>query len=88
VVYVTAIHLEGDERHEHIASVRWHNPADGASDQSTREQMIDWINSGGDARVTDGIREVSVRVVNGDRPYLRTWADDVFTDNLLALPRY
>jgi Protein of unknown function (DUF3892) len=88
MVYITQIHLEGGERHEHIASLRWRNPDDGATDQSTRAQMVEWINQGGDARVTDGVREVVVRVVAGNPPYLRTVADGVYTDNLLALPRY
>jgi hypothetical protein len=88
MVYVTAVHLEGGDRHEHIASVRWTNPAEGTSDQSTREQMVDWLRRGGDARVSDGVREVSVHVVEANPPYIRTWADGVYTDNLLALPRY
>ena len=88
MVYITEVHLEGGERHEHIASVKWRNPADGASDQSTREQMVEWLRGGGDARVTDGLREVSVGVVEANPPYIRTFADGVFTDNLLALPRY
>ena len=88
MVYVTAIHLEAGEHHEHIASVRWRNPADGASGQSSRAQMVEWIDNGGEARVSDGQREVRVGVVRVSPPYIRTYADGVWTDNLLALPQY
>lgn len=90
MVYITAIHMTGGSGHEHIASVRWKDPADQATDHSTRSTMVDWIqNKGGDARVKDGSgHDVQVGVVDGRPPYIRTYADKVWTDNLLALPRY
>jgi hypothetical protein len=91
MVYVTARHMVGGERHEHIAAVRWRNPNDGKTGENTRQSMVDWIEQKkGDARVTDGTREVRVGVVHPDSgaPYLRTYADKVWTDNLLALPTY
>ena len=88
MIAVTAVHIEGAARHEHIASVRWRNPDTGATGQSTREQMVEWISAGNSAFVSDGVRTVQVRVVNAQPPYIRTWADGVWSDNLLALPRY
>lgn len=88
MVYVEAIHLVGGERHEHIATVRWRNPATNQTGQTARAGMVDWIRKGGDARVTDGTRTVQIAVVNATPPYIRTHADGVWTDNLLALPRY
>jgi hypothetical protein len=89
MVYVTAIHLEGGSGHEHIASVRWRNPADAKTGQSTKADMVDWIkNKNGDARVTDGTNTVQVGVVDASPPYIRTHADGKWTDNLLALPTY
>ena len=89
MVYVTAVHMEGGQQHEHIASVQWRNPADNGTGQSMREAMVDWIqNKNGDARVNDGRNEVQVGVVKATPPYLRTHADGKWTDNLLALPRY
>ncbi|GAO01972.1 DUF3892 domain-containing protein [Anaeromyxobacter sp. PSR-1] len=88
MVYVIAVHMEGGTQHEHIASVRWRDPADGKSDVATRATMVDWIKKGGDARVNDGRNEVQVGVVDGNPPYLRTFADGKPTDNLLALPRF
>jgi hypothetical protein len=32
--------------------------------------------------------DVNVGVVNATPPYIKTYADEVWTDNLLALPRY
>ena len=89
VVYITAVHMVGGERHEHIAAVRWRNASSGATDESTREAMVRWIrDENGDARVSDGQHEVRVGVVDASPPYIRTFADNVWTDNLLALPRY
>ena len=89
MIYITAVHMEGGSGHEHIASVRWTNSATNSSDTSTREQMVTWLRSNPHgARVSDGYREVEVGVVNATRPYIRTVADGVWTDNLLALPRY
>jgi hypothetical protein len=50
--------------------------------------MVEWINSGGEAFVSSGARVLRVGVVNALPPYIRTYADQVWTDNLLALPRF
>lgn len=56
MVYVTAIHQEGGSSHEHITSVQWRDPADGKTGQSSKAEMVDWINSkNGDASVTDAM---------------------------------
>lgn len=91
MVYVTEVHMSyGGARHEHIAEVRWKDPATGASGSSTRETMVQWIkNDGGLAKVQDEAgNEATVGVVEADPPYIRTYADGVWNDNLLALPRY
>jgi hypothetical protein len=89
MVYVTAIHLVGGSGHEHISSVQWRNPADGSTGQSSKAEMVDWIkNKSGDARVTDGTNQVQVGVVDAATPYIRTYADGTWTDNLLALPQF
>jgi Protein of unknown function (DUF3892) len=91
MVYVTARHMVGGERHEHIAQVRWRNPVNGETGTSTRAVMVDFIaNKDGDARVSDGNRDARVGVVQPriGAPFIRTYADGAWTDNLLALPRY
>lgn len=89
MVYITAVHMVGGEAHEHIASVRWRNATDNTTGESTREQMVTWIRDNhGDARVTDDRNEVRVGVVDATPPYIRTYADNTWTNNLLALPRF
>ena len=89
MIYVTAVHMNGGSGHEHIASVRWQNPQNATTETSTREVIVDWIeNKHGVAKVTDGTATVDVGVVDGNPPYLRTYADGRWTNNLLALPRY
>jgi hypothetical protein len=90
MIYITAVHMSpGGTRHEHIADVQWRNSATGATGANSRAEMVTWIrDQQGDARVTDGRIEVRVGVVDGTPPFIRTYADQVWTDNLLALPRY
>jgi len=88
MVYITHVHMQGGTNHEHIAEVRWHDPGTRENGQSSRSAMVDWITKGGDARVQDNRGDVQVKVVRANPPYLRTYANDRPTDNLLALPRY
>jgi hypothetical protein len=90
MVNVTAVHMTGGTRHEHIATVQWTNPDTGVTGESTRETMVDWIrNKHGVAHVHGSDGSVSrVGVVNANPPYIRTYADGDWNDNLLALPRY
>jgi hypothetical protein len=91
MVYVTHIRLSTSGAiHEHITDVQWRNPESGETGQSTRATMVDWINNkNGDARVRDNSgHDVQVGVVNARPPFIRTYADGVWTDNLLALPRF
>ena len=91
MIYITAVHMStGGTKHEHIASVRWTNPTTRKTGQSTRPEMVHWIQTDhGDARVRDRAgHDVKVGVVKASPPYIRTYADKVWTDNLLALPRY
>jgi hypothetical protein len=51
--------------------------------------MVDFLRqSPGQAFVSDGVRNVLVGVVDATPKYVRTYADGVWTDNLLALPKY
>lgn len=89
-VFIVAVHMEPSDsnRHEHIASVRWMKSGSTETTTSTRAQMVEWIQGGGDAWVADGQGAVQVGVVDATPPYLRTFADDRPTDNLLSLPRF
>ncbi|MDQ6857961.1 MAG: DUF3892 domain-containing protein [Chloroflexota bacterium] len=80
--------MEGGQLHQHIASVRWTNPETLVSGESSREEMVVWIRNNGQAFVTDGTHSIWVGVVDATPPYIRTNADGVWTDNLLALPAF
>lgn len=89
MVYIMAVHMSGGTGHEHIAEVVWTNPSDGATGNSTKAVMVDWIdNKSGVARVRGAQGDAQVGVVNGTPPYLRTSADGQWTNNLLSLPKY
>ena len=89
MVQVIAVHMVGGERHEHIANLRWRTDGETDHHESTRTQMVTFLESNpGQAYVTDGTMTASIGVVNATPKYVRTYADGVWTDNLLALPRY
>lgn len=89
MVYITKVHMSGGEKHEHIAKMKWRNPETGKEDESTRQEMVDFIEKkNGSAKVKDGSKDVDVLVVDASPKYVRTRADGKWTDNLLALPRY
>jgi hypothetical protein len=91
MIYITGIRmsLPSSGSHQHITEVRWQNPQSAEAGASTVPTLVDWLeNKAGVAKVTDGRKTVDVAVVHADPPYVRTVADGVYTDNLLALPRY
>ena len=90
-IRITAIRLSGGTTHQHIVRVWWTNPSTSESNDNSRADIVSWIeNKSGKAYVEDAQgNRVDVGVVtptHGDK-YLRTYADGVWTDNLLALPR-
>lgn len=90
-IRITAIRLAGGNSHEHIVRLWWTDPADGDTGNNSRAEIVAWIeHKNGKAYVEDRYgHRVEVLVVTprvGDK-YLRTYADGVWTDNLLALPR-
>jgi hypothetical protein len=90
MVYITEVQMSaGGSAHEHIASVRWRLSSTGETGQSTRKAMVEFIDGGGVARVSDAFGDdIAVGVVKATPPYIRTYADGLRTDNLLSLPRY
>ncbi|WP_433892527.1 DUF3892 domain-containing protein [Streptomyces sp. CA-111067] len=88
-IYITAVHLEGGAGHEHIQSVKWQDVDTGETEQSTRAAIVSWLGkSENTAWVHDGVGAVQVLVVRASPPYIRSYADGRWTDNLLALPRF
>lgn len=71
-------------RHEHITHVG--NPAVWGATKLAVAQVIANIKSGHTFFVRDhNGKRANVGVVNANPPYIRTYADNVWTDNLLAL---
>lgn len=76
--------------YEGITHYGWLNEQTKARGKSTRADMVDFLTrQGGKAYVRDDrgnlIAHVGV-VQNNGRPYLRTYADGKWSDNLLSLP--
>lgn len=87
----THIRLSGGTSHQHITRLWWVNPGTGQTGNNSRSSLVSWIeDEGRKAYVEDRSgHRVNVGVVTpkfGEK-YLRTFADGVWTDNLLALPR-
>ena len=90
-IRITAIRLSGGTAHQHIVRLGWTNPVDGNSGENSRAEIVAWIeNQNGAAYVEDsrGSRAtVAVVTPPSGEKYLRTHADGIWTDNLLALPQ-
>ena len=87
-IFITDIHLVGGLGHEHIGSVKWRD-ANGDRGANQVAEIVQWLQTSGNAaKVADGAGSVPVAVVEARVPYLRTYRDDRWTDNLLALPRF
>jgi hypothetical protein len=88
-LYLTEIHMRGGSGHQHVAKVRWRNPSGGKCGSSPVNEMVRWLEDGSvRAFVRYGARDVRVGVVERTPPFLRTFADQSWNDNLLTLPRY
>ena len=90
-IRITHIRLSGGTTHEHIVHLWWTNPADDTFGDNSRSSFVSWIeDKDGKAYVPDaqGHRaDVGVVTPRYGAKYLRTFADSVPTDNLLALPK-
>lgn len=91
MIEITAIHLEGSPAHDHIGALQWRNLQSGATGQSTRQAVVDWLeeSTANQAVVSrdGGWVYVGVWLDRGVK-WLRTHADGVWSDNLLTLPRF
>ena len=91
-VRITHVRVEGfPEDHQHITSYKWVNEADNGSGTSTKPAMVEFLDvKKGRAYVGSGSSRVDVGVVRPQSaaPYLRTYADQQWTNNLLSLPRF
>lgn len=90
---ITCIKKSGgyhQDPHHAIESLGWYNDGTGTRGTSDRLTMYNWIkNEGGTAYVQDSRNNralVGTRENAHGTKYLQTYADKVWTDNLLSLP--
>lgn len=91
-IRITCINKSGGyhaDPHHAIQNLGWTNEENGASGKNTRLEMYDWIKNGGHAYVRDArghTAQVGTREHANGTKFLQTYADKVWSDNLLALP--
>lgn len=76
----------GGEKHEHITHIKV-----AVNTVYTRAEMVAYVERGGRAYVRDASGDVAylrVRTSSAGNKYVQTWADGIWKDNLLALPRF
>lgn len=87
----TAIRMSlGGWAHEHIIRIFWIQDGTFVEQSSTRDEMVAFVESGGAAYVRDAAGDVAylgVWVSVLGNKYVKTYADGIWNDNLLALPR-
>ena len=88
--FLTAIHTEGGETEAHVTNFRWLNSTSGVAGTSSTANMVAWLEKGNSLFVGGPDGKVSVGVVRpaAGTPYLRSFANKQWTDNLKALPRF
>jgi hypothetical protein len=76
--------------HQHITDFYWVSYEDGSTGHSSKATMVDWIDQGGKGYVESSNTKVPVLVIRPRQgePYLRTYSNNLPTDNLLSLPRF
>ena len=77
--------------HEHISRIQWIEDGKTTPQSSSREEMVAFVEKGGKAYVKDSRGDVAylaVRTSSLGNKYVQTYADGIWADNLLALPRF
>lgn len=90
-IQITHVRLAGGSGHEHITDYRWRNQQSGETGESNKPAMVEWVDGAANhAYVGTGAVRSEAGVVRPQhgQPFLRTYADGVWNNNLLALPRF
>jgi hypothetical protein len=91
-VEITHVRFSGTQRlHEAITNDKWRNEQDNTVGNSDKPTMVDWIeNQMGIAHIGTGSNQVNVGTVQPaqGQPYLRTYSDGNWTNNLVNLPTF
>ena len=90
-IQITHIRLRGGSGHEHIVSYQWRSLSNGNTGSSGKPTMVAWVGEPENrAFVGTGTNRSEVGVIRPQhgQPYLRTYADGDWNNNLLSLPRF
>lgn len=91
-IEITHVRLSGGNGHEHIVSYQWRNPSDSNTGASDKPAMVAWVDrSANHAYVGSGASRSEAGAVRPQvgQPYLRTYADGEWNNNLLSsLPHF
>jgi hypothetical protein len=91
-VEITHVRYESSTHdHETIIRYKWRDPGDGQVGDNDKPSMVDFLdNKNGKAHVGSGSSRVEVGTVHpsSGSPFLRTYADGKWTNNLLSLPTF
>ncbi|OAZ41479.1 hypothetical protein A9Z40_01935 [Microbacterium arborescens] len=90
-IQITHVRFGGTRKTEdEIVSYKWKSEQTGEVKQSDKSTLVAWIDDGGKAYVGVGSSRVSVGVVRpqSGQPFLRTYADGKWTNNLVSLPTF
>jgi len=91
-IEITHVRFGGTKKTEdEIVLYKWKNDQSSDTGQSDKPTLVDWIsNKNGRAFVGAGSSRVDVGVVRpaSGQPYLRTYADNMWTNNLVNLPTF
>lgn len=89
-LYITRVHVEGSNAHEHITKYEWQQGTNGGLQQSPRGTVVARVESGDHAftKPTTGTgAQAFVRELSSVK-FLQTHADNKWTNNLLGLDRF
>jgi hypothetical protein len=91
-IRITCITKDGgnhENPHVAIRNLGWVEDGTGKTSNSTREQMYDWVKSGGSAYVRDSMGDVAYLIAElsaRGTKFVKTRPDGTKADNLLYLP--
>jgi len=88
-VQIVDVRMSQGRGHDAISHYQWTDSRNGVTDWADRAQMVAWVRRNPNkAWVAGAAASAWITVVDnpGGQPYLRSYADNVLTDNLLSLP--
>ncbi len=92
MIWITAVQFDnsGHDNHENIRAVRWRDAESRQQGQYAVAELVDLIRKQTLVYVSDEAfeRTALVRVVDAKPPYVRSWAQGKWGNDLLALPHF